>query len=88
MPHQPDERRLVADRRGTERTGPRRGRRCIDNARRLTLSIKVSASEKARIAEVALLNKQSPTEFVRAAVLDAASDCSDEPVFRLPADIR
>lgn len=60
----------------------RRGRRRRADARRLTLCIKVSDAEKARIVSLARLNHQDVATFVRAALSEAASDCSDDPVFR------
>jgi len=60
----------------------RRGRRPRADARRVVICIKVSASEKARIQKLARLNHQGLTAFVRSAVIEAAADCSDEPVFR------
>lgn len=46
------------------------------------IEFRVTIREKRRIAEIAELNGQDVTDFVRDAVREAAADCDDQPVLR------
>lgn len=71
-------------------TPRRRGRPPVMEARVVTLSFKVSASERQRLAAVARLNNVPLATFVRQAVQDAAEDCADGGYLRHfgPSEIR
>jgi uncharacterized protein (DUF1778 family) len=59
----------------------RRGRPTRPDARRTKVGFRVNAEEQQRIERLARMNGQTLSEFVREAVIEAASDCSDEEVF-------
>lgn len=61
------------------------GRPRLDDARRGKLRVKASDDEKRRLAEIARLNQQTVSDFVREAINEAAADCSDTPIFRVSA---
>lgn len=50
--------------------------------RRVKMGFKASEAERKRIAAIAKSNGQTVADFIREAVIEAASDCTDEPVFR------
>jgi uncharacterized protein (DUF1778 family) len=60
----------------------RRGRPASAEPLRNKIEVRVTSDEKRRLREVAKLNHQTVTEFVRDAVRDAAAECDDEPVLR------
>lgn len=47
------------------------------------LWVRLTRDEAGRVRAVAKLNRQSLTDFIRDAVVEAAADCTDEPVLRL-----
>jgi hypothetical protein len=77
-----DPRGSALDRRKGER---RRGRPPRADARRHKVGFKANDDEQRRIEQIAKVNGQTVAAFIREAVLEAASDCSDDPVFRRPA---
>lgn len=60
----------------------RRGRPALAEPLQNKIEVRVTREEKARLRELAAMNNQTVTEFVREAVREAAADCDDVPVFR------
>jgi len=60
---------------------PARGRPTADNPATAFVSLRVSRSEWADLRQIAALNQQRLSVFLRAAINQAVLDCRDDPVF-------
>jgi hypothetical protein len=73
------ERRLVDEPVVVDR---RRGRPPLDEPRSVVVKIRLTLTQRQRLCSIASLNGLNQTAFIRQAIDEAVSDCSDDPLFR------
>ncbi len=59
----------------------RRGRPPLAESRNVIAKVRLTLSQRARLDAVASLNGLDRSSFIRQAIDEAVSDCSDEPLF-------
>lgn len=64
---------------------PHRGRPPTEDPATIIVTMRVSSSEWVDLRDLARLNQQHLSAFIRAAINQAAFDCRDEPVFHQPS---
>jgi hypothetical protein len=60
----------------------RRGRPRTPDPRTVIVKIRLTVSQRERLSSIASLNGLNQTAFIRQAIDEAVSDCSDDPLFR------
>jgi hypothetical protein len=80
--HRRDRRQVISITVNIERRKAGRPRR-FDAPLSEKLWFRLTSDEAVRVRAVARLNRQSLTDFIRDAVVEAAADCTDEPVLRI-----